>query len=67
MGDCTRAAPCDDRRDLDSAAAGELGVVSLLWTDDGELQTWALYDEDGHLVCLVAHCPWCGGRLGGRP
>ncbi len=64
---CTREAPCADRADLDSAAKGELGVVALLWRDDGEHASWSLHDDDGHLVCLVTHCPWCGGALGGQP
>jgi hypothetical protein len=72
---CTRASPCDRRREEDHALGGELPCWALLWCD-GEGR-WQLHDvqwdEDrGMTICPdevlpVAFCPCCGGDLGGAP
>jgi hypothetical protein len=61
--ECTRVDPCLTRRDLDITVAGEVGVVSILFDDHG--QVWALHDDAGRMVVAIDHCPWCGLSLGG--
>lgn len=50
---------CDTRLTMEDD-----GHAKIILGDDPDTEFW-LVNDDGRIVALIDHCPWCGSSLAG--